>query len=134
MVFPHWGEEYMQAPQEEQRELATQMVEAGADLIIGSHPHVIQGIESIDGVPVIYSLGNFVFDQVEPGTDVGMSATVLLYEDSGIVYLSPVHTREGQPTPLSDEEAKTIFTNMASYSTEELVSHILIGMIPFLYD
>lgn len=134
IVYPHWGEEYIASVQEGQRELAIQMVEAGADLIIGSHPHVIQGIESIDGVPVVYSLGNFVFDQVEPGTDVGMSVTVLLYEDGGIIYLSPVETRDGQPTPLSDEDAQTIFQNIASLSSEDLVPHILTGVISFSYD
>ncbi|NCS97807.1 MAG: CapA family protein, partial [Candidatus Pacebacteria bacterium] len=40
-----------------------QFVAAGADIIIGSHPHVVQQHESINGVPVYYSLGNFVFDQ-----------------------------------------------------------------------
>lgn len=131
IVYPHWGEEYITAPQDGQRELATQMVKAGADLIIGSHTHVVQGIELIDGVPVIYSLGNFIFDQVEPGTDVGMSVTVLFYEDGGMIYLSPVETRDGQPTPLSDEEAQTVFENVARLSSEDLVPYILEGIIPF---
>lgn len=131
IVYPHWGEEYIASPQDGQRELATQMVEAGADLIIGSHPHVVQGIESIDGVPVIYSLGNFVFDQIQPGTDVGMSVTVLLYEDGGMIYLSPVETRDGQPTPFSDEEAQTVFENVARLSSVDLAPHILEGIILF---
>lgn len=134
IVYPHWGEEYIAEPQDGQRELAKLMVEAGADLIIGSHPHVVQGIESIDGVPVIYSLGNFVFDQIEPGTDVGMSVIVLLNEDGGMIYLSPVETRDGQPTPLSDEDAKAIFQNIAGLSSEDLAPFILTGVIPFSYD
>jgi AmmeMemoRadiSam system protein B len=134
IVFPHWGEEYVARPQEGQRELANKMVKAGADLIIGSHPHVIQGIELIDGVPVVYSLGNFVFDQIALGTDVGMSATVLLDDSGGMIYLSPVATANGQPTPLADEEAKTIFQTIAGLSSEELESHILTGVIPFSYD
>jgi poly-gamma-glutamate synthesis protein (capsule biosynthesis protein) len=134
IVMPHWGEEYVAQPQEGQRELATKMIQAGADLIVGSHPHVIQGIELIDGVPVIYSLGNFIFDQVEPGTDVGMSATVLLEDLGGMIYLSPVATLNGQPVPLSDEEAQIIFAKIASLSTEELAPHILTGLVPFSYD
>lgn len=134
IVMPHWGEEYVVEPQEAQRELATRMIEAGADLIVGSHPHVIQGIELINNVPVIYSLGNFVFDQVEPGTDVGMSATVLLGETGGMIYLSPVQTIGGQPVPLSDEEAQTIFQTVSSLSSDELASYILTGAIPFTYD
>ncbi|MCR4314387.1 MAG: AmmeMemoRadiSam system protein B [Candidatus Uhrbacteria bacterium] len=131
IVYPHWGEEYIAQPQDGQRELAAQMVQAGADLIIGGHPHVVQGIESIDGVPVVYSLGNFVFDQVAPGTDVGLSVTVLFYEDGGMIYLSPVETRDGQPTPLSDEEGHTLFQNIASLSSEDIAPYVLKGMIPF---
>ncbi|MBI4257149.1 AmmeMemoRadiSam system protein B [Candidatus Uhrbacteria bacterium] len=134
IVFPHWGIEYVSEPQDGQRELATRMIEAGADLIIGSHPHVIQGIETVDGVPVVYSLGNFIFDQVEPGTDVGMSATVLLDDSGGMIYLSPVATVDGQPTPLSDEQAQVIFQTTANLSSEDLASHILTGIVPFTYD
>jgi poly-gamma-glutamate synthesis protein (capsule biosynthesis protein) len=131
IVVPHWGVEYVEDPQEGQRELAKKMIEVGADLIVGSHPHVIQGIESIDGVPVIYSLGNFVFDQIAPGTDVGVSATVLLRESGGMIYLSPIATVGGQPVPLSDEEARVIFENIASLSSEDLVSQILGGTVSF---
>jgi len=46
-----------------QRQLAFEMVEAGADLIIGSHPHVVQGSEDYQGTRIYYSLGNMVFDQ-----------------------------------------------------------------------
>lgn len=65
IVFPHWGVEYQNTPTPQQRQQAQQMADAGADLIIGSHPHVIQPLEileSKDGkdVPCFYSLGNFV--------------------------------------------------------------------------
>jgi poly-gamma-glutamate synthesis protein (capsule biosynthesis protein) len=62
VVFAHWGNEYQQ-PSAGQRALAKRFVEAGADIVIGAHPHVIQESEVIDGVPVYYSLGNFIFDQ-----------------------------------------------------------------------
>ena len=65
IVFPHWGEEYKTTPSWYQKDLAQKMADAGADLIIGTHPHVIQPLEIItseDGreVPCFYSLGNFV--------------------------------------------------------------------------
>jgi poly-gamma-glutamate capsule biosynthesis protein CapA/YwtB (metallophosphatase superfamily) len=62
IVFSHWGEEYVDTP-EYVKQNANIFVEAGADLIVGSHPHVIQGSEIIKNVPVYYSLGNFMFDQ-----------------------------------------------------------------------
>lgn len=62
VVFAHWGEEY-QSVTERQRDIARQFVEAGADLIVGAHPHVIQDSERIGDSSVYYSLGNFIFDQ-----------------------------------------------------------------------
>ncbi len=63
IMFPHWGVEYNRNPLPSQRRLAGDWVGAGADLIIGSHPHVPGAIEDIDGHVVIYSMGNFIFDQ-----------------------------------------------------------------------
>lgn len=61
VVYVHWGKERHDSPEEYQRNLAKQYIDAGADLIIGSHPHVLQGIEYYNGKPIIYSLGNFIF-------------------------------------------------------------------------
>jgi poly-gamma-glutamate capsule biosynthesis protein CapA/YwtB (metallophosphatase superfamily) len=60
--FMHWGWEYEAEPSARQRELARRMLDAGADAVVGSHPHVTQGAEYYRGKPIIYSLGNFVFD------------------------------------------------------------------------
>lgn len=63
VMYAHWGNEYEKEPREDQRQLAEAAVAAGADLVIGSHPHVVQSHELFRGVPIYYSLGNFVFDQ-----------------------------------------------------------------------
>lgn len=60
--FMHWGWERERLASARQRQLARRMIEAGADAVVGGHPHVTQDIEYIHGKPVIYSLGNFVFD------------------------------------------------------------------------
>lgn len=60
--FLHWGDEYEPAPREDQRTLARRLIDAGATAIVGSHPHVVQTTEMYQGHPIIYSLGNFVFD------------------------------------------------------------------------
>ncbi|NLK20859.1 MAG: CapA family protein [Epulopiscium sp.] len=60
-VIPHWGVEYATVPEENQRELAHAMIDAGADVIIGHHPHVLQGIEFYKDKPILYSIGNFIF-------------------------------------------------------------------------
>lgn len=68
IVFPHWGVEYEKNPTDEHVKLAHDWLEAGADAVIGAHPHVVQKIEqyrTADGQlkPIFYSLGNFIFDQ-----------------------------------------------------------------------
>lgn len=61
IVQAHWGEELSELPMPEQRGAARAFVNAGADLILGHHPHVWQPLEWLDGVPVFYSLGNCLF-------------------------------------------------------------------------
>jgi poly-gamma-glutamate synthesis protein (capsule biosynthesis protein) len=63
ILMPHWGPEDVPQPNYSQRDLAQLAVEAGVDLVVGNHTHVVQAIQEIDGVMVFYGLGNFVFDQ-----------------------------------------------------------------------
>ncbi len=60
--FMHWGWERETTPSARQRQLARLMIDHGADAVVGGHPHVTQGAETYRGKPIIYSLGNFVFD------------------------------------------------------------------------
>ncbi|MEE8613921.1 MAG: CapA family protein [Roseateles sp.] len=60
--YMHWGQEHSDTAHARQQALARLMIRAGADAVVGTHPHVRQNVELIDGKPVIYSLGNFVFD------------------------------------------------------------------------
>lgn len=80
IAFVHWGIERDEMPQEYQRALAKQYIDAGADLVVGSHPHVLQGIEYYKGKPIVYSLGNFVFGSSIPRT---MLLEVTLQGESG---------------------------------------------------
>ena len=62
VVYTHWGEQYVPTP-EHVKVLARQFVDAGAEIVIGSHPHIIQEHELYEGKHIYYSLGNFIFDQ-----------------------------------------------------------------------
>jgi len=62
VVYAHWGDEYV-APPEQVKQLARSFVDAGADIVIGSHPHIVQEIERYKERYIYYSLGNFIFDQ-----------------------------------------------------------------------
>lgn len=69
VVSLHWGMEYDQTPSHRQQEEAHEIIDWGADLILGHHPHVMQGIEVFKGKVIAYSLGNFIFDQKDDGTN-----------------------------------------------------------------
>ena len=106
VVVPHWGEQYVDAPFERQREAAREMAAAGADMVLGGHPKYVQPCEWIErptegggarSVPVIYSLGNFYTDQHYPScpsdlVEYGMLLTLELSKDmdSGEAWISAV--------------------------------------------
>jgi len=62
LVLPHWGTQYTTETVADQRKVARELVRAGADVVVGGHPHWVQGVERVRGALVAYSLGNFVFD------------------------------------------------------------------------
>ncbi len=63
IINAHWGAEYKEISNDHQRQLAHALIDVGADVIIGHHPHVIQEMEIYKNHPIFYSLGNFIFDQ-----------------------------------------------------------------------
>ncbi|MES3024110.1 MAG: CapA family protein [Pseudomonadota bacterium] len=63
--FMHWGLEHEPLASKRQRDLARVMIDAGADAVVGGHPHATQDVEQYRGKPIIYSLGNFLFDGFE---------------------------------------------------------------------
>ena len=62
VVLPHWGPEYVTRVTPQQRAWARAMVRAGADVVLGAHSHVTGPVEFVDGVPVLYSMGDLIFD------------------------------------------------------------------------
>jgi poly-gamma-glutamate capsule biosynthesis protein CapA/YwtB (metallophosphatase superfamily) len=65
IFLPHWGADYPTTLNEDQRVFSRMAVDAGVDLIIGNHSHYFQGMQTINDIPVYYSLGSFVFDQTQ---------------------------------------------------------------------
>lgn len=97
VVILHWGQEYQTSPSSVQRRQARQLIGAGADAIIGHHPHVIQPEEYIDGKPVFYSLGNFIFDQRKPETSRSRIVVLDFTSRKCEVNIHPVTIRECKP-------------------------------------
>jgi poly-gamma-glutamate synthesis protein (capsule biosynthesis protein) len=107
VVLSHWGVEYAATPSPRQRAWAERLVAAGADLVIGAHPHVLQPVEPIragerTGV-VAYSLGNFVFDgPADRQRNSGAVVRVLLDQQGvALVAAAPIDPTGGRPQPIS---------------------------------
>lgn len=118
IVVAHWGEERVSTPNSDQTRLAHEFVDAGADLVIGGHPHVLQGLEYYKGKWIAYSTGNFIFSrstteetwktavfQARCSQDAACSMKVIPYE-AGL----------GQAIPMIDEANKLLLEQMAKLS------------------
>lgn len=79
-VSVHWGEEYKTRSNQTQQTLAKSLIDSGADVIVGHHPHVVQEIENYKNSWIIYSLGNFIFDQRQEGTNEGLMVKITVSE------------------------------------------------------
>jgi poly-gamma-glutamate synthesis protein (capsule biosynthesis protein) len=85
IVMVHWGIEYTSQPTESQELIANNLVNSGADVVTGSHPHWMQPVDYINGKPVFYSLGNFVFDQTWSEETKNGLAAELTYQNSSLL-------------------------------------------------
>ncbi|HAB94001.1 MAG TPA: capsule biosynthesis protein [Lachnospiraceae bacterium] len=115
IVFVHWGTELMPAAEESQISKAEDLAEAGADLIVGAHPHVLQNIEYVNGVPVFYSLGNYFFSAST--RDSGVLRVTVDTKERALSSLQfiPMQQRQGVKT-LYDGEKERVLDTMRSLS------------------
>ena len=85
IVYFHWGVEYEPFARDMQKKLARDTIDGGADFVVGTHPHVIQGSEVYNGKYIYYSIGNCVFDkQIQKGTDEGMLLRVNIGKNKSV--------------------------------------------------
>lgn len=120
VVSFHWGNEYDFFPSERQKELAHKVVESGADLVIGHHPHVLQGVEKYKDKYIFYSLGNFVFDrQIQKGTNETIITKVDI-QDNKIknIKLIPIKIIDCQPRIAKGKDAEYIIERLKLYSQD----------------
>ncbi|MDE7022464.1 MAG: CapA family protein [Lachnospiraceae bacterium] len=114
VVYIHWGTENQEETDWLQNKQAPELVEAGADLIIGDHPHILQRIEIIDGVPVIYSLGNFWFNS-KP-LDTGMVKVTISEEGLQSFQFIPCQQVNCRTSMLEGEEKSRVLGEMRRMS------------------
>ena len=117
VVMPHWGVEYSRERTLTQQKLAHAWIDVGADLVVGSHPHVVEPIEVYKGRAIFYSLGNFVFDQgfskqTQEGLGVGVS-----FKTDGVAFsLLPTEQHDIQVSLSASSARATMFAWIADHS------------------
>jgi AmmeMemoRadiSam system protein B len=92
VVYAHFGEEYKTVPGAAAEAVAKDFVDAGAGLVVGAHSHVLQPVSVYQGVPIVYSLGNLLFDQKHNGAELGAILGARFSEDGLMLFMSPVET------------------------------------------
>lgn len=127
----HWGIERENYPEDYQKELGRKCIDWGADLVLGHHPHVLQGIEKYQGKYIVYSMGNFCFgaNRNPADKDTVIFQQTFTFADGSKTdeitmkiipcSISSVNNRNDyKPTPLEGEEAERVIKRMNEYSRD----------------
>lgn len=127
-VSYHWGAEYVSLPavapgiaDDDPVEIAHLAVDAGADLVIGNHPHWVQAVEIYNGGFITYAHGNFIFDQMwSYETRVGVIGRYTFYDDKlvGVEFVPVLIHEHAQPVPMEGAERQAVLDAMKAASEE----------------
>ncbi|MEF3244839.1 MAG: AmmeMemoRadiSam system protein B [Caldisericaceae bacterium] len=136
IVLVHWGEEYIPISSSYVRTIAHQIIDVGGDIIIGSHPHVVQEVElyhsegrNKDSL-IFYSLGNFIFDQYfSKETQMGLAVGLIKDKDYQEFILIPIDLTNSQPKLMEEKEKKLFLKELAKRSSIKIRSAIEKGVI-----
>ena len=129
IVFPHWGAEYETTHNALQERLAHEWIEAGADMVIGSHPHVIQDAEIYQKRPIFYSLGNFLFDQTfSQNTQRGLVVAGKITDQKLFLELLPIKSVRLKVEAMTGQEKEAIVGQIKKELGFESGSEIVINL------
>jgi poly-gamma-glutamate synthesis protein (capsule biosynthesis protein) len=114
----HWGDEFMNYPNAEQQRIARHTIDLGADLVLGYHPHAIQGFEIYKGKFIAYSTGNFIMDRQD--SELARESMILDFavgpEGVRSVNVLPVWIKAEQPYIMTGAEGETLLQKMRTIS------------------
>ena len=117
VVMAHWGIELKTINSADQQKKGRQFIDAGADLVVGGHPHVVQPLEVYRGRLIFYSLGNFVFDQIfSPAVQRGLAVGLIFAKDSITCYLMPTQNKNFVVNFAAADAKTAILKNLAAQS------------------
>ena len=135
IVSMHWGTEYMLESNDFQKEFAHKLIENGADLVIGHHPHVTQEVEVYENKMIFYSLGNFIFDQYfSVDVEQGLTFEMTLDKNLATFKLIPIQSKRSQPEIMTGEARQKWLDGLASRVEDPaLAEEVKAGLIKLNY-
>jgi poly-gamma-glutamate synthesis protein (capsule biosynthesis protein) len=132
IAFMHWGAEYQDHPLSSVVDLSHWLIEHGVDVVIGGHPHWVQGINQFQGHPIAYSLGNFVFDQDFSAQTTEGLAVALTFSEQGVeLEPMPLSIQKSQPRLLEGQAKIKRLESLAGISGPDLREQIKMGRAVF---
>ncbi len=132
IAYIHWGTEYRSRPDVSSMQTARWLIEQGVDVIIGGHPHWAQGISSYDGKPIVWSLGNFIFDQDwSAQTRAGLAVALTIRGGSVEIEPFPIQIDQSRPRLIEGEARAERLEELANLSDEDLRDQIRAGKMLF---
>jgi poly-gamma-glutamate synthesis protein (capsule biosynthesis protein) len=117
-VITHWGVERTDTPVPYQTDLAHRFIDAGADLVVGGHPHVLQGLEAYKGKWIAYSLGNFIFttNGVKETLETFVLNASCSIKRQCALNVVPIYTKYAKPEKMSPEQGQALFDRISAVS------------------
>lgn len=131
IAYMHFGNEYSNSPNENQEKIAHELIDYGADIVLGAHPHVTQGIEMYNGKPIFYSLGNFIFDQSNEATHTAYFVKIDLVNDTGVCTVYPIYISNYLPKYMSSEDGTSLLSNLSPQCDEMEITDNGTGKLMF---
>ena len=132
IVNIHWGNEYQHNYSLWQQKIGRELIDSGADIIIGHHPHVVQGMEIYKKRPIFYSLGNFIFDQYfSPDTQEGLGIELELTDDQIKIGVTPLRSELSVASLMPEAKKEKFLENFSAWSkaSQALKEQIMVQVI-----
>lgn len=131
LVYFHYGNEYSKSPNQYQINMSRECIDLGADMVVGNHPHVAQGVETYKGKPIFYSLGNFVFYELGGDSNRDLLLKVDLDGDNATVTVYPVFLSDFIPHFMDASSGKSFLSSLSPLSDDLVINSDGTGQIHF---
>ena len=131
VAFMHYGNEYTKEPNEDQKRISHELIDNGADVVIGAHPHVVQGIEMYNGKPIFYSLGDFIFDISGGDLDNAYMVKLNIVGDKCECNVYPVYLSNFLPHLMDADSGRTLIESLTPLCSELQIDGNGVGKLTF---